>query len=133
MPFDRRARRSLLELPFLALSLIALASACVTQSRPSGCDDAEVTLEVALTADSMRPESLAACRGQSVILVVNSATDGYLHVHGYDEFLPIIEVSAGAEERVQFIAARSGQFPIELHLGTDPSGLGVGILTVHER
>jgi hypothetical protein len=121
-----RARRPILLLPVLLLA------ACVTDARPSACAASEVTLEVALTADSMRPENLAACRDQSVTLVVNSATDGYLHIHGYDEEVPIIEVTAGAEETVEFTAARSGQFPIELHLGNDPSGLGVGIFTVHE-
>jgi hypothetical protein len=131
MRFDRRARRSLIAPPLLAL-LLALLSACVTQTRPSGCDDAEVTVEVFVTADSMRPENVAVCREQSVTLVINSSTDGYLHVHGFDEYLPITEVSAGSEERVEFTAGRSGQFPIELHLGNDPSGLGVGILTVHE-
>ena len=131
MRFDRRARRSLIAPPLLALLLVALG-ACVTQSRPTACDDAQVTLEVVVTADSMRPENLAVCREQAVTLVINSSTDGYLHVHGFDEFLPVTEVSAGTEERVEFTAGRSGQFPIELHLGTDPSGLGVGILTVHE-
>lgn len=125
MRLDRRARRSLLLLPALALA------ACVSDARPSACANDEVTLDVALTADAMRPENLAVCRDQDVTLVVNSATDGYLHIHGYDEAVPIIEVTAGSEETVEFTANASGQFPIELHVGAG-AGIGVGILTVYE-
>jgi hypothetical protein len=129
MHLPRRARRSLtLLLPALAV----VAASCVTDARPSSCGEDDVTIQLVLTADELRPDDPAVCRDQDVTLVVDSATDGYLHIHGYDEAVPIIEVSAGSQETVEFVADRSGQFPIELHLGEDPSGVGLGIFTVHE-
>ena len=117
----------------LLLPVVAfVAVACVTDTRPSSCGEDEVSIQLMLTADQLRPDDPAVCRDQDVTLVVDSATDGYLHIHGYDEAVPIIQVSAGTQETVEFVADRSGQFPIELHLGNDPAGIGVGILTVHE-
>lgn len=88
-------------------------------------------LELTLTESALTPDDPAVCRGQVVILRVEAAVDGVLHVHGYDEELPAAAVSPGVNE-LEFTAARSGQFPIELHTDADPQGVNVGILTVHD-
>jgi hypothetical protein len=46
--------------------------------------------------------------------------------------VPATAVVAGETLELSFSATRSGQFPIELHLGDDPRGADIGILTVHE-
>ncbi|HEY6608980.1 MAG TPA: hypothetical protein VI277_07290 [Candidatus Limnocylindria bacterium] len=105
---------------------------CVADTRPEACDADEVTIELTVTADSMTPGNPGVCREQEVTLVIDSEADGFLHVHGYDQALPAIEVVAGEEVEVDFVADRSGQFPIELHLTDDPAGVDIGILTVYE-
>ena len=117
----------------LVLVLLLLAvSACVDQRRPEGCGEPSVEVELRLTADVLDPSDPAVCRDQEVTLVVASDVDGTIHVHGYDEHLPASEVTAGEDLRLEFVAERSGQFPIELHPAEDPQGIEVGILTVHE-
>jgi hypothetical protein len=124
------ARRPALGL--LLASITALGIGCVTDSRPDACDEPSITLELELSADSLTPAAPAVCRDQEVTLVIASAVDGIIHFHGYDAFVPASEVSAGQELRLSFDAERSGQFPIELHLAADPTGVGVGVFTVHE-
>lgn len=109
-----------------------LLVACVSQDRPSTCDEPAATLELTLTAEALSPTDPAVCRDQDVSLVVDSEVDGTLHIHGYDEEVPATPVTAGEELRLDFTASRSGQFPIELHTDVAPEGVAVGILTVHE-
>ena len=115
----------------LLIVAIGLAG-CVTETRPEACDAASVTIDLALTATDLTPSDPAVCRDQDVILVVDSETDGVLHLHGYDEAVPATTVRTGETVTIEFTASRSGQFPIELHLSDDPEGIAVGIFTVHE-
>ncbi len=64
-------------------------------------------------------------------VVVHSAIDGTVHIHGINE-APLIEVLAGESTTVSFDASQSGQFPMELHTNETPEGASVGVLTVHE-
>ena len=115
----------------LILLALVLLGGCVAESRPSGCDDPAVEIEVALTATAMEPGSPAACRGQEVTLLVASEVDAVFHIHGYDESVPATQIPAGETTIITFTAERAGQFPIEIHPGDDPRGVEVGILTVH--
>ena len=99
---------------------------------PEACAAATTTVELALTATTLTPQDPAVCRGQQVELQVQSDVDGVLHVHGYEEVVPLIEVVTGERADVTFDASRSGQFPIEVHTNEAPQGTSVGILTVHE-
>jgi hypothetical protein len=117
---------------FLATALVAiLLSACVGESRPSGCDKDAVEIGVSLTEAELSPSSPMACRGQQVTLLVDSDIDAVFHIHGYDEAVPATEVTAGETTRLEFTADREGQFPIEIHPADDPRGVEVGIFTVH--
>jgi hypothetical protein len=109
-----------------------LASACVDVGLPPDCEQPVVTREATVTASAMTPGALEVCRGQEVTLVVDPDTDGVFHIHGYDEAVPATTIEAGVELRLEFVATRSGQFPIELHPAGDPTGVDIGILTVHE-
>ena len=109
-----------------------IVNACVADTRPEACDEPSITVEVTLTSTSLTPSDPGVCRGQEVTLVVTSEVDGFLHLHGYDEHVPVTEVAAGEEERLTFVAAQSGQFPIEIHPADDPEGVGVGVFTVYE-
>jgi hypothetical protein len=111
---------------------VALAG-CVSENRPSDCDEDAKTIRLTVDASSMEPNDPAACRDQEVTLIVDPEVDGILHVHGLDTILPATTITAGEELRLEFSAERTGQFPIELHPVDDPQGVSVGILTIHER
>ncbi len=119
-----------------AIAVIAVAllvAGCVDQAGlPPDCDDPEVTRQVVLAEDGMTPNAIEVCRDQDVTLGVDPEVDGVFHIHGYDEQVPATSVHAGEELTLEFAADRSGQFPIELHHDADPTGVTVGILTVHE-
>jgi hypothetical protein len=118
-----------------ALLVLALVTTgCIASNVPdaSACAAAAITLELELTASGLTPDDPAACRGQRLELVVRSEIDGALHIHGYDEEAPLIEVVAGERATVAFDASRSGQFPIEIHTNDTPEGTSVGVLTIHE-
>lgn len=121
-----------LAVALLLASIPALGAGCVTDTRPAACDEPSITLELELTADSLIPGAPAVCRDQKVTLVIASEVDGIIHFHGYDAVVPATEVSAGEKLRLSFSAARSGQFPIELHLADDPEGVSIGVFTVLE-
>ena len=108
-----------------------LATACVDAGLPPDCDEAAVTREATVTVNAMSPGTLEVCRAQEVTLVVDPDTDGVFHIHGYDNAVPATTIEAGVELRLEFVAGRSGQFPIELHPADDPT-VDIGILTVHE-
>lgn len=116
----------------VTLSWLVVLAGCVSTNRPEACDEPTITIEVTVTESSMTPTDPAACRDQDVTLVVTSEVDGFLHIHGYDEALPVSEIVAGETAEFAFVAIRSGQFPIEIHPGNDPTGVGVGVFTVHE-
>jgi hypothetical protein len=121
-----------------ALSLVALAgalAACIASSGPdpSACGAPTFSAEVRLTERGLEPSGISVCRGQRVVISIEAAIDGVLHVQGYDEEIPLLELQAGDRDRIAFEAVRSGQFPIELHSNAAPAGESVGILTVHER
>lgn len=122
-------------IPLLLLLVTAAALAgCVTDNRPaeSACAAASVQLDLTLTAEALDPSDPGVCRGQEVTMVVHSQVDGVIHLHGYDEQVDATPVSAGEDTTLEFTAATSGQFPIELHAADDPRGVEVGIFTVHE-
>ncbi len=116
----------------IVIGLVVTVAGCVSDNRPEACDAGAVTIQIAVTADAMEPDNPGVCRDQEVTLIVSSTVDGFLHVHGYDEAVPAVEVTAGDEVEVDFTADRAGQFPIELHPADDPEGIGIGILTVYE-
>ena len=117
----------------ITLAAIALlAAACVDVQLPIDCHEPAVTREVSVTAGAMTPSALEVCLDQQVTLVVDPDTDGVFHIHGYDQVVPATTIEVGVERRLQFVAGRSGQFPIELHPADDATGVSIGILTVHE-
>jgi hypothetical protein len=123
--------------PLLMALVIAAAVglvACVEEGCPDddACSAPAVEIELTLDADSLTPNDPAVCGGQAVTLVIDSAVDGIIHIHGYDEWVPATEVQADEELRLTFDAERTGQFPIELHPADDPAGVGIGVFTVHE-
>jgi hypothetical protein len=60
---------------------------------------------------------------------VTIGQDGVLHLHGYELAK---EVRNGQTATFDFLADQSGQFVIELHNATHPTGLALGIFTVYE-
>jgi hypothetical protein len=117
----------------VALVAVLIGSAgCVASTRPDGLDCAAPTLELELTlSDSELTPAPSACRGQTVTLRVASSTEGVLHVHGYDEEIPVLPVAPGEVSETTFEAVRSGQFLIQLHAFEAPE-VSVAVLTVHE-
>ena len=105
----------------------------------AGCDGADpacatlpTRIELNLTADRLSPANPAVCRDRGVTLVVTSEVDGVIHIHGYDDQVPATTVTAGEVTELDFTAARSGQFPIEVHTDENTQGADVGIFMVHE-
>ncbi|HYI67517.1 MAG TPA: hypothetical protein VEW95_11375 [Candidatus Limnocylindrales bacterium] len=96
------------------------------------CAALPTSIELSLTADRLTPANPAVCRDRDVTLVVTSEVDGVLHIHGYDDQVPATTVAAGEVTELVFTAARSGQFPIELHTDDNSQGVALGIFTVHE-
>ena len=120
--------------PILAVLIVgaSLVTGCVTDSRPATCHQDATTIELTVTATSMDPSNADACRGQDVVLVIDSEVDGVFHIHGLDDLVPATTVAAGEETTLEFTAERSGQFTVELHAADDPQGVSIGILTLHE-
>lgn len=116
----------------VAILGLCLLAACVNDTKPSNCAEPSVRIEVTVAADSMNPAKIGVCRDQEVTLVISAGVDGFLHIHGYDEVVGVTEIVAGSTKTLDFNATRAGQFPIELHPGTDPQGVDVGTFTVYE-
>ena len=120
-----------------AVSTLVLVAAvlvsCVTENRPATCDADETTIELTVSATSLEPNDPAACRGQVVTMILDSEVDGVFHIHGLDTIVPATPIMSGDPVTLEFTVDRSGQFPIELHLADDPTGVSLGIFTVHER
>ena len=66
-------------------------------------------------------------------MILDSEVDGVFHIHGLDTVVPATPIRSGDPGTLEFTVDRSGQFPIELHLADDPTGVSLGIFTVHER
>jgi hypothetical protein len=118
----------------VAATALLMLTSCVESSGPDDelCAEPSVSIDVSLTVEAMDPATISVCRDQDVTLVVHSDVEGVIHIHGYDDQVPATELDAEGETRLSFTAARSGQFPLELHPQDDPSGIDVGVLTVHE-
>jgi hypothetical protein len=115
-------------------TVLLLLTACVEDTGPDAeaCAAPTVKVELALSADALDPNDPAVCRGQVVTLVISPQVDGVFHIHGYDDEVSATEVRSGEVLELEFTAARSGQFPIELHPADDPAGVEIGVFTVHE-
>jgi hypothetical protein len=94
------------------------------------CSQPATTLEASLTDAGLEPSNLDVCREQVVTLTIASEREGFVHIHGYDE--QSAEVLPGEAVSFQFIAERSGEFPIEVHVHGESAGVDVGVFTVHE-
>jgi hypothetical protein len=117
----------------IAIAIAAMVGGCVDQQGlPADCDEAAASRDVTLTGTELSPNAIEACRGQDVTLTIDPEVDGVFHIHGYDEQVPATTVHAGEELTLVFTAERSGQFPIELHPAENPTGVTIGIFTVHE-
>ena len=123
------------DMPLRSWCLAAIAtvilSGCIGGS--SNCEALPNRIELSLSADAtLAPSNPAVCRDDEVALVVTPDIDGIFHIHGYDEQVAATEMTAGEVTEFEFIATRSGQFPIELHTDDNTEGVNVGIFTVHE-
>jgi len=120
-----------------AVSTLVIVAAvlvgCVTENRPPTCDADKTTIELTVSASALEPNDPSACRDQVVTMILNSEADGVFHIHGLDTVVPATPIMSGEPVTLEFTADRSGQFPIELHLADDPTGLSLGIFTVYER
>jgi len=113
--------------------LAIVLGGCVTENRPATCDADETTIELTVSATALEPNDPAACRGQVVTMMLDPEVDGVFHIHGLDTVVPAAPLRSGEPVTLEFTVDRSGQFPIELHLADDPSGVSIGIFTVYER
>ena len=122
------------KLSILALFVVALiAMGCVEQGDlPDDCDAASVERQASLSGDRLDPEAIDVCKGQEVKLEIASERAGEIHLHGYDEEAPGVEVESGDTATFEFTADLAGQFVIELHDEAAGSETEVGLLTVHE-
>jgi len=120
-----------------AVSTIVLVAGvlvgCVTENRPATCNADKTTIELTVSASALTPNDPAACRGQIVTMTLDPEVNGVFHIHGLDTVVPATPIRSGEPVTLEFTADRSGQFPIELHLADDPTGLSLGIFTVYER
>jgi hypothetical protein len=120
-----------------AVSTLVIVAAvlvgCVTENRPATCDADKTTIELTVSATSLVPNDPAACRGQVVTMILDPEVNGVFHIHGLDTVVPATPIMSGEPVTLEFTADRSGQFPIELHLADDPTGVSLGIFTVYER
>ena len=113
--------------------MAALLVACVPSTvLPEDCDAPDVTRGSTLTGEQLEPATIEVCRDQQVTLEVEVERDGILHLHGYDDQTPAVEVRAGETTELAFTAVRAGQFPIALHTTDGPAEATVGTLIVHE-
>jgi len=118
----------------LLTTALLLLTACVEDTGPDAdaCAAPTAEIELDVSAEALDPNDPSACRDQEVTLLITSTVDGVFHIHGYDEEVPATEISSGETVTLEFTAARSGQFPIELHPADDPEGVEIGVFTVHE-
>lgn len=113
--------------------LMAVTVGCVQQAGlPDDCDASSVQRQAALTGDKLVPEAIDVCKGQDVTLEIAAERAGEIHLHGYDEMAPGVEVEPGDTATFTFTASLAGQFFIELHTPNEGPEIEVGILTVHE-
>lgn len=116
---------------FMVAALLLVSAACVPQSDlPSDCDAGAVERNATLSDAGLEPDAIDVCSGQEVTITITVERAGELHLHGYDDQVPELEVAVGEVTELAFTASRAGQFPLELHTGQDE--IEIGILTVHE-
>jgi len=110
-----------------------LVAGCVPSTvLPQDCDASSVTRQATLSGEQLVPSMIEVCRDQQVRLSVTVERDGILHLHGYDDQTPAVEVRAGETKDLAFTAVRAGQFPVALHTTDGPAEATVGTLIVHE-
>ena len=115
------------------LVVAAIAVGCVEQADlPDDCDAPSVERLASLSGDRLDPEAIDVCKGQQVTLEIASERAGEIHLHGYDEEAPGVEVEAGDTATFEFPASLAGQFVVELHDEAAGTETEVGLLTVHE-
>ena len=115
----------------LAVLLLALTACVQGNDLPSDCDASQVDRAATLSNRGLAPDSIDVCKGQAVTITITVQVAGTLHLHGYDDQVPEKEVAVGDVAKLTLSASRSGQFPLELHTGTDE--IELAILTVHEH
>lgn len=117
-----------------SLLVAAAAAGCVPAADlPEDCDASAVTRQATLSGEQLDPSTIEVCKDQQVTIAVTLERDAVLHLHGYDEEAPALEVTAGEVVDLEFTASRSGQFPIEIHTTDGPAEAEVGTFIVHER
>lgn len=118
----------------LLTTAVLLLAACVEDTGPGAeaCAAPTAEIELDVSADALDPGDPSVCRDQEVTLIITPTVDGVFHIHGYDEEVPATQVTSGEVIELEFSAARSGQFPIELHAADEPEGVEIGVFTVHE-
>lgn len=116
------------------LLVVVALTGCVedTGPDPEACAAPNIEILLSLDEDGLQPADPAVCRDQAVTLVIASEIDAVFHIHGYDDQVSAAQVQTGEELRLDFTASRSGQFPIEMHPLDDPTGMDIGVFTVHE-
>lgn len=116
------------------LVLAALCIGCVEQADlPDDCDAPSVERQASLSGERLEPDAIDVCKGQQVTLEITTERAGEIHLHGYDEEVPGVEVEPGDTAIFEFTASLAGQFVIELHDEAAGTETEVGLLTVHER
>lgn len=68
-------------------------------------------------------------QGQTVTLTVHSARPGAIHIHGYEQNLPLVQ---DGEVTLSFQASTAGLFPIHLHTA-EGTMEHVALLEVHPQ
>jgi hypothetical protein len=113
--------------------VMAILVGCVQQAElPDDCGATTVQRSATLSGDHLAPQAIDVCKGQQVTLEIATERAGEIHLHGYDEEAPEVEVQAGDTATFKFKATRAGQFIIELHTPNNGPEIQVGLLTVHE-
>jgi hypothetical protein len=75
-----------------------------------------------------RPATFRVNSGNTVALIIQSAAEGSLHLHGYGVE---VELHAGEEVVLAFTANSTGRFPLEVHPAGQDQGVVVGYIEVH--
>ncbi len=128
--FVTRSGQSPMVRAVLGLLGATLLAGCI--GGPPACEALPAEIELTLAADTLTPSDPAVCRGSDITLTVTAEVNGVLHIHGYDSEVPATPVTQGEVIELSFTAARSGQFPIELHTDENTQGVNVGLFTVNE-
>lgn len=115
-----------------AAGIVLLLAAAFIVLRPgsAACPAESASFVVAVDETGMTPSALEACRGQEVVLEVQSAVDGVFHIHGLDEVVPATEIFDGEELTLRFTPTTARVYGIELHTHHGEN-VELGTLTVN--